>query len=181
VFANARKCKWGYPRVEFVGHQVDETGLTFSREKLEGVLKVRKPETLKQLRSFIGLAPYFRDHVRDFVTFAHPLQQLLNRGFHTLGVKKGNLEILWTSVEELAFHVLKEAINDFLKLFFVRDEEENAIVLNTDASEFGIGAYCFQILEGIEHPIAFVSKELTEVEMKCNVTEKECYAIVYAF
>ena len=100
VFANARKCKWGFPLVEFVGHQVDETGLTFSKEKLEGVLKVRKPDTLKQLRSSIGLASYFRDHVRDFVSLAHPLQQLLNRGLRTL-------EIQWTS-RRISFSCIKE-------------------------------------------------------------------------
>ena len=90
------------------------------------------------------------------------------------------MEVKWTNREELAFHVLKKAINECPKLFFVREEEEHTILLNTDASEFGIGAYCCQMVEGVEHPIAFVSKELTDVEMKWNVTEKECYAIVYA-
>ena len=91
------------------------------------------------------------------------------------------MEIQWTDLEDLAFHRMKRAIfNECPKLFFVREEEEHCVWLVTDASEFGIGAYCYQLVDGTKYPIAFVSQELTEVEMKWNVTEKECYAIVYA-
>jgi hypothetical protein len=51
----------------------------------------------------------------------------------------------------------------------------------TDASDYGIGGYLFQIIDGVEVPVAFMSKSLTEAESRWSVTEKECYAFVYMF
>ena len=54
--------------------------------------------------------------------------------------------------------------------------------LLTDASDYGIGGYLFQIVDGdVEVPVAFMSRSLTEAESRWSVTEKECYAFVYMF
>ena len=59
--------------------------------------------------------------------------------------------------------------------------DDNALVfLHTDASDYGIGAYLFQIIDGLEQPIAFMSKTLSAEEIKWSTIEKECYAIVYS-
>ena len=64
-------------------------------------------------------------------------------------------------------------------MFFLDDT--SPIFLQTDASDYGLGGYLFQVVEGKEIPIAFVSKMLSDVEMRWNTTEKESYAIVFSF
>ena len=68
--------------------------------------------------------------------------------------------------------------NNLPTLFFVDDK--SPIVLMTDASDYGIGAYCYQLIGGIKYPIAFVSKALSEREQRWDTREKECWAIVFA-
>ena len=55
------------------------------------------------------------------------------------------------------------------------------IVLQTDASDYGIGAYLYQKVDGQERAIGFMSKALSEGEQKWTTMQKECYAIVVAF
>ena len=63
---------------KFVGHQIDATGMKFQEEKLDKVTGFPLPTTMKQLRSLLGLANYFRDHVRNHSVIAQPLQQFLD-------------------------------------------------------------------------------------------------------
>ena len=60
-------------------------------------------------------------------------------------------------------------------------QKDSPIFLHTDASDYAIGAYLFQVIDDKEYPVAFMSKVLSAAEVRWNVTERECYAIVYAF
>ena len=60
-------------------------------------------------------------------------------------------------------------------------DEKAAIYLQTDVSQYGIGAYLFQTLDGAEKPVAFLSKTLDKTQLKWTTIEKEGYAIYYAF
>ena len=62
ITLNPKKCKLGLTQIEYVGHTINKDGLHFTREKLDSVLNFPKPKTKKQLKSFIGLANYFRDY-----------------------------------------------------------------------------------------------------------------------
>jgi hypothetical protein len=179
VTLNPRKCRFGFPQVVYVGHQVDESGLTFSRDKLENVFNTRRPGTLAELRSFLGLAGYFREHIEDYVVMSRPLQLIVNQGSGLTKKSMATANILWEEESMRAFELMKVKINECPKLFFIREGDNFPVVINTDASNYGIGAYCYQTVDGVEQPIAFVSKLLTAEEIKWNVTEKECYAIVY--
>jgi hypothetical protein len=63
-------------------------------------------------------------------------------------------------------------------LFFA--DHTSPIFLQTDASEFGIGAYLFQVVDGVERPVAFLSKSLNKVQRKWAIPDKEAYAIFYS-
>jgi hypothetical protein len=65
-------------RIEFVGHTIDKEGLHFTQSKLDSVWNFQKPVYHAQLRSFLGLANYCRDHVKHHSTIVAPLQALLN-------------------------------------------------------------------------------------------------------
>jgi cleavage and polyadenylation specificity factor subunit 1 len=171
ITLNPDKCKFGLSSVVYVGHQIDATGLSFSSEKLDDVLAISPPTYAKELRSFLGLASFFREHVRDFTKEAKPLQAML-------GEYEKKRKLVWSPQAEQAFENVKLAIRKCPKLFFVNDNAP--IFLHTDASDYGLGAYLFQVIDGGEIPIQFMSKSLTVDEVKWSTIEKECYAIVFS-
>jgi hypothetical protein len=85
----------------------------------------------------------------------------------------------WSDETILAFENIKQDINLLPRLYFVDDT--SPIILRTDASEYGIGAYLYQVKDGKDYPVGFMSKSLNERERNWDTIQKECYAIVYAF
>jgi hypothetical protein len=86
---------------------------------------------------------------------------------------------VWNQIAANAFEELKTAIAACPILYFV--DEFSPIYLHTDASDYGIGAYLFQLVDGVEKPIAFLSQTLTKEQLKWSTPEKEAYAIFIAF
>lgn len=171
VTVNPKKCDFGLTEVEYVGHVMNEHGLSFSKKKKDEVLDFPAPKLMKGLKSFLGLANYFRDHVRDHSSIVKPLHGLVANYD-----KRKALE--WNPEALAAFEMIKTRIANCPTLFFM---DANApVVVQTDASDYGIGAYCFQIVDGIEKPTAIMSKSLTPEQCRWSVPEKEAYAIWYA-
>jgi hypothetical protein len=158
-------------KIEFVGHKISEEGVTFSRGKIQEVLDFSRPVTQQQLRQFIGLANYYRDHVRNHSDKARPLTQL----FKDYDKRK---KIVWTPEAIEAFEILQRDVSNCHTLFWV--DESSPIFLCTDASDYGIGGYLYQIINGKEIPIGIYSKSLQGAELEWSVPEKECYAIYFA-
>ena len=84
----------GHTEIEFVGHLLSDNGLRFTREKLSGVRDFARPTVKRQLKSFLGLASYFRDHVKNFSIIAHPLKDKLG----AYAKNERNSRISWTPV-----------------------------------------------------------------------------------
>lgn len=174
ITLNPTKCIIGSSSVEYVGHTINNKGLHFKREKLDGVINFPLPTKFKHLKSFLGLANYFREHVRDHSRIVKPLNDLI------LGYAKTtkNKPISWTSETSTAFAQIRDAIHECPMIFFMDDT--SPIYLETDASDYGIGAYLYQVIDGTHHPIAFISKTLHGAELKWDTAQKEGYAIFYA-
>jgi hypothetical protein len=172
---NPEKCEFGMSEVEFVGHLIDETGITFSTEKLKQVAEIPLPVTKGELKQFLGLAGYFRNHVPDFALLTHRLNSMLD-GYE----KKTSKQLLnWTEEQKTDFIECQKAVIQCRKLYY--EEEGAPIRVYTDASEYGIGAYLCQVQEdGVEIPIEFISKTLTKAERKWSTYEKEAFAIFYS-
>ena len=178
ITLNPDKCRFGLTKVEFVGHTIDgSTGEThFTRDKLDRVRDFPRPQTKGELKQFIGLANYFRAHVAKMSSKTHLMDQLLG-GYQTR-IRHNKLN--WTPEAIQSFEQVRHDIDTCPKLSFINPAWR--IWLRTDASNFGIGAYLFQINEsGEEIPIEFLSKSLTlGQDLKWSVPEKEAYAIFYA-
>ncbi len=172
VSLNPKKCQLGASEIEFVGHVIDKEGLKMSEAKLSKVIEFKKPVVAKGLKSFLGLANYFRDHIKNHSQIVRPLQDMIKH------YKKGH-KLTWNEETSKAFNEIKNAINNCPKIFFVQDHAP--IFLHTDASKYAIGAYLFQIIKDKEFPIAFLSKTLTDSQLNWSTFEKEAYAIYYAF
>ena len=173
IKVNPKKMKLGLTKVECVGHVVDQEGIHFSRSKLDSVLNFKQPETAAQMKSFLGLANYFRDHIKNYSELSRPLSDMVSMNPYN---RRKKLE--WTPETLLAFDTLRLAIHECPKLFFLKTIGH--IHLYTDASDYGIGAYLTQIIDGKEYPIAFISKTLDKGQRKWSTPEKECYAIYYS-
>jgi transposase InsO family protein len=171
IFLKAKKCKFGLKKIGYVGKEISKEGINMSEDKIQHVLDFPKPMTNTQLRSFLGLANYFREFVPNHSTIVHPLQGMIDFA----ATKR--TAIKWTPDGETAFVAVKGLIARCPLLHFVDDS--SPITLMTDASDYGIGGYLFQRVDGIDQPIAFVSKSLTENQLRWSTIQKEAYAIFY--
>ena len=172
ITLNPKKCKLGLEEVEYTGHVLDKIGLSFSSQKKEQIINFTIPTTQKELRSFLGLANYFRDHIRNHSLIVHPLHDMVRN----YAPKK---KLIWDDATLNAFSTIKDAINACPKLHYLDDI--SPVYLQTDASDYGVGAYLFQVVDGIEHPIIFLSKTFKSEQKRWSAADKECYAIVWAF
>ena len=75
---NPDKTTLGMNETRFVGHHIDSSGIQFHEDKLTKVTNFPQPTAMKQLRSFLGLANYFRDHVQNHSIIAQPLQRMVD-------------------------------------------------------------------------------------------------------
>ena len=174
ITLNPDKVKIGLQSVEYVGHVIDKDGLSFSQEKINDILKTPKPETHKQMKSFLGLCVQFKDHIDKYSDIVKPLHLMIpNYKTSTAGQR-----LKWTPETETCFAELLEKVNTCPKLFFM--DHSAPVFLHTDASKYGIGGYLFQVVDSLQQPIAFISKTLSSVELRWSVPEKEGYAIFYS-
>ena len=96
------KCALFRSRVPFLGHVVTRKGVEVDPAKTEAVDKWPEPENVKDVRSFLGLASYYRRFIKDFATIAAPLVALTK--------KECQKRVIWTPACEDAFQTLKKAL-----------------------------------------------------------------------
>ena len=171
----------GAPEAVLTGHTIDREGKHFQREKLDKVLTMERPVHGRGLKSFLGLTNWFSEHIKDYAKIAKPLNAAIS-GYE---ITK-HLKIVWTDELNTAFEQLKEAVNNCPKLYFLQDAIDSEIWLETDASDYAIGAYLYQSYtepgtrRKVTRPIGFMSKTLDKTEIKWSTYEKEGYAMVKA-
>ncbi|KFD64241.1 LOW QUALITY PROTEIN: hypothetical protein M514_23525 [Trichuris suis] len=156
------------PKTEYLGHVIDVEGVRPNPSKLDAISAFPRPQTVRQLRRFIGMSSYYRRFVRNYAAIVRPLVSLLK--------KKG--EWTWDDDQEKAFQGLKERMKHPPVLQHFR--EDWPIELHCDASKEGLGAVLIQSKNGQEHVIAYFSRMLTMTEEKYHSNELECLAIVWA-
>ena len=115
---------------------IDATGITFSEGKISEVLAFPQPTTVKQVRSFLGLCNFFRDHVRNHSAIDHDLRTVV-----TDYDSRTNKKFTWSETAATSFSNLKTGIQNLAKLYFMH--EDGSVVLETDASDYGVGAYLY--------------------------------------
>ena len=137
-------------------------------QKLEAVNNYPKPVSKKDVRTFLKLTGYYRRFLPHFATIAEPLTELTKR--------KNPDQVKWNERSGEAFQKLKELLltPPILKVA----EPNKRYVLQTDASEQGLGAVLSQIGESSE--VAFASRKFFPREKNYSVIEKECLAIVWS-
>jgi len=137
VFARLRKanlklkastCHLFQRRVSFLGHTVSEYRVKLDPRKVEAVKTWPRPTNLTKTRAFVGLASYYRSQIRSFADIGRPLHMLKRKGER----------FVWTPFHEQAFVKLEECLVTVPVLISPR--EEGMFILDTDASDFALGA-----------------------------------------
>ena len=162
------KCEFGVEKVKYLGHEISKNGINPDPEKIAVIKKLQYPRTIREVRSFLGMAGYYRRFIRNFAETAFPLTQLTK--------KYGRFK--WGPECENAFNKLKECLCETVTL--AHPDTIKPYNLYTDASDYAVGAVLTQELEGGEKVIQFLSKQLDDGQRKWATIEKEAYAIVYA-
>ena len=168
--ARPTKCMVGHDRLEFLGHIIGQGRLEPHQDKMDKILQAPRPQTKKQLRSFLGLVGYYRKFIPNFAAVAVPLTDRTKN-------KEPN-KVVWEDSQELAFQSLKQRMVSS-PILHLPDVEKD-FILRTDASSTGIGAVLLQEHNDTKFPIAYASKKLLPREQRYSTIERECLAIVWA-
>ncbi|GFT58779.1 retrovirus-related Pol polyprotein from transposon 17.6 [Trichonephila clavipes] len=165
---NPSKCKFFQKEVNYLGHIISAEGVRTDPEKVFAVKNWKRPENLRELRSFLGLCTYYRKFVKRFSNIARPLHKLT----------ESKQKFQWTKECEDSFLQLKEALTSSPILIY--PQSDKPFILDTDASSESVGAVLSQEIDGQERVVAYWSKCLSKPERNYCVTRKELLAIVKA-
>ena len=163
---NPSKCAFFQTKVQFFEHIVSKDGLQADPEKINVVLKYPTPTNQTDVKSFLGLASYYRSYVTDFAEIARPLHKASETSF----------EFQWNDAAQNSFHSLKHRLTTTPILAY--PSLRKPFVLYTDASQFAMGAVLAQEQDGLERAICYASKALSKTQSKYSATRRELLAIV---
>jgi transposase InsO family protein len=161
------KCSFLQRRVNFLGYIISENGIGTDSAKIEAVANWPVPRKLKEVRGFLGLCGYYRKFVKNFSEIAAPLHALT----------KKNQAFLWSEDCQSAFSQLKQKLTEAPILSLPLDC--GTYIVDTDASDHGIGAILSQVQDGEERVISYASRLYSDAEKRYCVTRKELLAVVF--
>ena len=167
LHAKESKCTFLQKETEFVGHVISGDGIRMCKDKVAAIRDWPELENVSDLRSFLGLANFYRRFVHHYAHKAAPLTDLL----------KERVPWEWGERQRMAFQALKDALTS--DMVIATPEQYAPYRLTTDASDYAVGAVLSQIQDGVERVIAFESKKLPEAERKRPPHEKEMYALIH--
>uniref|UniRef100_A0A2N9HUA0 CCHC-type domain-containing protein n=1 Tax=Fagus sylvatica TaxID=28930 RepID=A0A2N9HUA0_FAGSY len=132
LFAKLKKCEFWMDRVVFLGHVISRDGITVDPSKIEAVVNWVRPTNVSEVRSFLGLAGYYRRFVEGFSCIATPLTRLTRK----------NAKFEWTNECERSFQELKERLVSAPVLTI--PSSSGGFVIYSDASHKGLGCVLMQ-------------------------------------
>ena len=162
------KCVFATHNVEYLGHICTPFGIRPDPKKIRAIEEYPAPKTIKEIAAFVGLAGYYKRHVRNFAELVKPLTNLTRK--------------------DVPFECTKEHQNDFKKLkrslrtepLLIYPDFTQPFIVACDASTKAIGAVLSQLKEGQEKPVAYCSTQLNLAVSKHSTTELELLAFLFA-
>jgi len=162
------KCSFGYQEIIILGHKISNNGIEVDPSKVDAVVRMPAPKNISEVRSFLGMASYYRRFIHNFSIIAKPI----------LDLTKKDSKFEWSEACQISFDLLKERLTTapILKQF----NESLPVTIFSDASATAIGCVLAQNIDGKEHVIAYASRVLNPAEIKWSIAERECLGVLYA-
>ncbi|KAA0033327.1 pol protein [Cucumis melo var. makuwa] len=164
LYAKFSKCEFWLKKVSFLGHVVSSEGVSVDPAKIEAVTNWPRPSTVSEIRSFLGLAGYYRRFVEDFSRITSPLTQLTRKG----------TPFVWSPACESSFQELKQKLVTAPVLTVPHGS--GSFVVYSDASKKGLG--CILMQQG--KVVAYASRQLKSHEQNYPTHDLELAAVVFA-
>jgi hypothetical protein len=164
LFGKLSKCSFYQSKIHYLGHVISDEGIIVDPTKVEAIMEWPAPTNVPEVRSFMGLAGYYRRFIEGFSKIENPITEL----------QKKNKKFVWTEKCTEAFQRLKELLTT-TPILKVPDMDEDFLVC-TDASKEGLGRVLMQ--DG--RVIAYISRKLRRHEENYATHDLELLAIVYA-
>jgi hypothetical protein len=168
LFVKESKCDWFKPEVHFLGHRISADGVSMDDGKVQAILNWSAPRNVAQVRSFLGLAGYYRHFIQRFAHTALPLTRLT----------KGGNPFQWGEEQSAAFEELKRRVTTAPVLAY--PDPDKPFTVTADASDYAIGAVLSQDQGKGLQPIAFYSRQLSPPECNYPTHDKEMLALIVA-
>ncbi|GBG80790.1 hypothetical protein CBR_g31346 [Chara braunii] len=165
---NLEKCEFGCTKILYLGHEVSAEGIRPEDAKVATIRDWPRPQTVTEVRSFLGMCGYYRNFVKNYSTIAFPLTDLTRL----------DTPWDWSDDCEGAFKRLKHALMNH-EVLMVPDPQKPFIV-TTDASQYGIGAMLAQQDGKKLRPIEYMSKKMPSKKLAKSTYERELYALYKA-
>ncbi|CAN6679455.1 unnamed protein product [Malus baccata var. baccata] len=165
---NWEKCHFMVKQGIVLGHIISEKGIEVDKSKIDLVRHLPSPTSVREVRSFLGHAGFYRRFIKDFSKIAQPLCRLLQK--------------------EVAFEFTKECTESFNQLkellttapIIVPPDWSLPFELMCDASDYALGAVLGQRKDKKPHVIYYASRTLNDAQLNYSTTEKELLAVVFA-
>ena len=164
LYAKFSKCEFWMKEVLFLGHIISKDGVSVDPSKVAAVMDWKQPKSVTEIRSFLGLAGYYRRFIQNFSTIAIPLTSLT----------KKDKKFIWDEKCENSFQTLKKCLTTTPVLTLPQGIE--GFVIYTDASNQGNGAVLMQHGK----VIAYASRQLKVHEKNYPTHDLELGAVVFA-
>ncbi|CAA7044956.1 unnamed protein product [Microthlaspi erraticum] len=164
LFAKLSKCSFWQREMGFLGHIVSAEGVSVDPAKIEAIRDWPRPSSATEIRSFLGLAGYYRRFVKGFATMAQPMTKLTGK----------DVPFVWSAECEESFSQLKEMLTTTPVLAL--PEPGKPYMVYTDASGIGLG--CVLMQEG--RVIAYASRQWQGSERNRPTHDLELGAVIFA-
>jgi hypothetical protein len=168
LYAKLSKCEFYQTTISFLGHKITQDGIHMEPDKVAAVKDWPIPKDISDVRSFLGLAGYYRKFVKGFSKIAAPLTELLHKA----------IKWQWGELQQTAFNQLKEAVTT-APVLIIPDSTKQFVVV-TDASGYAVGAALCQDHGNGLQPCAYLSHKMNEAEKNYPVHQQEQLAIIHA-
>ena len=163
LYAKLSKCQFWLDRVAFLGHIISAKGIFVDPQKIEAIVNWQPPTNVIEIRSFLGLAGYYRKFVEGFSKIATPLTRLIRK----------EEKFIWSDECQHNFDELKHRLTSATVLTLPSGSE--GFVVYCDASRQGLGCVLMQH----ERVIAYASRQLRKHEQNYPTHDLELAAIVF--
>ena len=164
LYAKLSKCQFWLDRVAFLGHVISVEGVSVDPKKIEAVVNWKPPKNMSEVRSFLGLAGYYRKFVEVFSKIAAPLTKLTRK----------DVKYDWVDACQQSFEELKGRLTSAPVLAL--PNERDGFVVYSDASRQGLGCVLMQN----DRVIAYASRQLKKHEENYPTHDLELAAVVFA-